>query len=204
VDPRLSFDAAAEIYDEIRPGYPPALFDDLFDLLPAHPKILEVGPGTGQATGDLLRRGAIVHAVEIGPGMAAKLTSNFPVDELRVTVGDFERVEIPDRSMDAVFSATAYHWLTPATQVDRPATILKPGGVLAIVDMNQVDSPDDDGFFDAVLPVYERHGQGHRGPPAPPRGSVDPPIRQLVRQDGRFVDVEVRDRKSTRLNSSHR
>jgi SAM-dependent methyltransferase len=190
-DPRMSFDLAAEIYDEIRPSYPPALFDDLFALLPPRPSILEVGPGTGQATRDLLRRGAVVHAIEIGPAMAAKLRANLPSDELRVTVGDFERVTVPNRSMDAVFSATAYHWLTPAAQLDRPAAILRPGGVMAIVDLNQVDSPDDNGFFDAVLCIYERYGQGHKGPPAPKRSSVDPAIRQSLSQDRRFVDVEV-------------
>ena len=190
-DPRLSFDLAAEIYDEIRPSYPAAVFDDLFDLLPPRPNILEVGPGTGQATRDLLRRGAVVHAIEIGPAMAAKLRANLPSDELRVTIGDFERVAVPDRSMDAVFSATAYHWLTPAAQLDRPATILKPGGVLAIVDLTQVDSPDDDGFFAAVQPIYERYGQGHTGPPAPARDSVNPAIRQSLSQDRRFVDVEA-------------
>src|SRR5947209_14299176 len=128
VDPRLSFDLVAEIYDDIRPSYPAALFDYLFDRLPARPCIVEVGPGTGQATRDLLRRGAVVHAIGIGPAMAARLRANLPSDELRVTVGDFERVDVPDRGMDAVFSATAYHWLTPAAQLDRPATILKPGG----------------------------------------------------------------------------
>ena len=187
----MSFDLAAEIYDEIRPSYPAAVFDYLFDLLPPRPNILEVGPGTGQATRDLLRRGAVVHAIEIGPAMAAKLRANLPSDELRVTIGDFERVDVPDRSMDAVFSATAYHWLTPAAQLDRPATVLKPGGVMAIVDLNQVDSPDDDGFFDAVQHIYERYGQGHTGPPAPERESVNPAIRQSLSQDRRFVDVEV-------------
>ena len=125
--------------------------------------------------------------------MAAKLRANLPSDELRVTIGDFERVDVPDRSMDAVFSATAYHWLTPAAQLDRPATILKPGGVMAIVDLNQVDSPDDDGFFDAVQSIYERYGQGHTGPPAPERESVNPAIRQSLSQDRRFVDVELRN-----------
>src|SRR5438067_10261104 len=72
-DPRMSFDLAAEIYDEIRPSYPAALFDYLFDLLPPRPNILEVAPGTCQATRDLLRRGAVVHAIEIGPAMAARL-----------------------------------------------------------------------------------------------------------------------------------
>ena len=190
-DPRKSFDPAAEIYDEIRPSYPQALFDYLFGLLPPRPHVLEVGPGTGQATRDLLGRGAVVHAVELGPGMAAKLRANLATDDLQVTVGDFEHVDVPTHSMDAVFSATAYHWITPAAQLDRPASILKPGGILAIVDTNQVDSPDDDGFFDAVQPIYERYGQGHTGPPAPQRNSVEPPIRHPISQDRRFVDVEL-------------
>jgi len=190
-DARFSFNQAAEIYDAIRPSYPPALFDYLFALLPPKPRIIEVGPGTGQATRDLLRRGAVVHAIEIGPAMAAKLRSNLPSAELQVTVGDFERVAVAERSMDAVFSATAYHWVSPGGQADRPAAILKPGGVLAIVDTNQVDSPDDEGFFDAVQPTYERYGQGHTGPPAPQRDGVDPPIRQLLSQDRRFANLEV-------------
>jgi SAM-dependent methyltransferase len=152
---------------------------------------VEVGPGTGQATRDLLRRGAVVHAVEIGPAMAARLRANLPTDALSVTVGDFERIVVPLRSTDAVFSATAYHWVSPAAQLDRPATILRPGGVLAIVDLIQVNSPDDAGFFEAVQPIYDRHGQGHVGPPAPERDRVEPPIREALNQDGRFRDVEV-------------
>src|SRR5205814_6336814 len=59
-DPRLSFNAAVAMYDEIRPNYPAAMFDDLFELLPLQPDIVEVGPGTGQATKDLLARGGSV------------------------------------------------------------------------------------------------------------------------------------------------
>lgn len=123
--------------------------------------------------------------------MAARLRANLPSSDLQVTVGDFELVRVPDRSLDAVFSATAYHWVTPAAQLDRPAAILKRGGLLAIVDLNQVDSADDAGFFDAVQPIYERYGQGHQGPPAPERGSVDPGIHQSLREDRRFVNVEL-------------
>jgi SAM-dependent methyltransferase len=106
-DIRLSFNEAAEIYDEARPSYPAELFDFLFRALPSQPEIVEVGPGTGQATKDLLARGARVHAVEIGPAMAAKLRSNFRTHRLRVSVGDFETLDIPAASADAVFSATA-------------------------------------------------------------------------------------------------
>jgi SAM-dependent methyltransferase len=183
-DPRMSFDGAAELYNEIRPNYPAAMFDDLFRLLSPRPVIVEVGPGTGQATRDLLSRGAIVHAVEIGPAIAAKLRSGLPSEDLHVTVGDFDRVDIPERSTDAVFSATAYHWISVQAQLDRPAAILKPYAIMGIVDLNQVESTDDDGFFEAAQLIYERYGEGHTGPPAPKRDNVDPPVGQALRAAG--------------------
>ena len=168
------------------------MFDELFRLLPNPPVVLEVGPGTGKATRDLLRRGAIVHAVEIGPAMAAKLRKVLPSSALTITIGDFEEVHVEEHGFDAVFSATAYHWISPKAQVDRPARVLKPGGVVAIVDLNQVSSPDDKGFFAAAQPIYERHGEGHTGPQAPERNAVDPPIHLVLREDPRFSNVEVR------------
>ena len=191
-DLRLSFNEAVDFYDEVRPSYPAALFDDLFRLLPSEPNILEVGPGTGQATKDLIARGASVQAIEIGPAMAARLRSNIDSDRLTVSIGDFETVDIPPASADALFAATAYHWISPTAQTSRPATILRPGGHVAIVDLVQVDSPSDLGFFAAAQPIYELYGQGHFGPPAPTRDHVDPPIRGALAADARFRDVALR------------
>ena len=191
-EPRRSFDGAAEVYHEIRPNYPAPMFVDLFRLLPSHPAILEVGPGTGQATRDLLSRGATVHAIEIGPAMAAKLREALPSPALTITIGDFEEVDVAEHDFDAVFSATAYHWISQEAQVDRPVSVLKPGGVIAITDVNQVSSPDDKGFFAAAQPIYERYGERHTGPQAPERNAVDPPIHRVLRGDPRFLNVEVR------------
>ena len=191
-DPRRSFDGAAEIYHGIRPSYPPSMFDELFRLLPSHPIVLEVGPGTGQATRDLLSRGANVYAVEIGPAMAAKLREVHPSPALTVVVGDFEEIALEEHGFDAVFSATAYHWISAKAQADRPARALKPGGLVAIVDLNQISSPEDKGFFAGAQPIYERYGQGHTGPQAPARNAVDPPIRRVLRDDRRFSNVELR------------
>jgi len=168
------------------------MFDALFQMLPSPPAIVEVGPGTGQATKDLLARGASVLAIEIGPAMAAKLRSNLPSDRLRVDVGDFEVMEIVVGDADAVFSATAYHWISREAQTDRPAAILRPGGLVAIVDVIQVDSPEDAGFFAAAQSIYERYGQAHTGPAAPTRGSVDPAIRAALDADRRFDSATVR------------
>jgi hypothetical protein len=64
--------------------------------------------------------------------------------------------------------------------------------MLAIVDLVQVKSPDDQGFFTAAQPIYDRYGQSHEGPPAPTRDRVDPAIRQLLADDQRFVDAKLR------------
>ncbi len=191
VDRRLSFNEVPDVYDEIRPSYPAALFEKLFAMLPTDPEIVEVGPGTGQATKHLLDRGARVLAVEIGPATAAKLRSNLPTDRLRVTVGDFELVEIAPSSVDALFSATAYHWISPAAQTDLPAGLLRHGGVVAIVDLVQVTAPQDRGFFDASQPIYEKYGEGHHGVPPPTRDEVDPPMHGSLQADRRFGDVEL-------------
>lgn len=189
-DIRLSFNDAAEIYDEARPTYPSRLFDDLFDLLPPNPWVIEVGPGTGQATKDLLLRGASVHAIEIGAALARKLRSNLPTDRLQISVADFETLAIT-KGADALFSATAYHWISPEAQTGRPAEILRTGGVVAIVDLIQVDSPDDLGFFSAAQPIYDRFGAGHTGPVPPARDDVDPKIHRIFSEDSRFTSVIV-------------
>jgi protein-L-isoaspartate O-methyltransferase len=70
---RSTFDEAAELYDRARPGYPAALFDDLVELAGIGPgsRVLEIGPGTGQATVPLAERGCRIVAVELGPQLAA-------------------------------------------------------------------------------------------------------------------------------------
>ena len=75
-----------------------------------------------------------------------------------------------------MFSATAYQWIAPTAQLDRPAELLKPGALVAIVDLIQVDSPTDHGFFAAAQPIYERYLSsasssariGPRSEPRPP------------------------------------
>jgi hypothetical protein len=67
---------------------------------------------------------------------------------------------------------------------------------VAIVDVIQVDSPDDAGFFAASQPIYERYGQGRNGPPhnGPPanRATVEPAIKDVLEADRRFENVSVR------------
>jgi SAM-dependent methyltransferase len=134
-----TFDTAAEQYERARPGYPAALFDDLAALLPAGSaadaaRVLEIGAGTGQATRDLLARGWRVIALEPGPELARVARRVLAGrGEVEVAETPFERWDGEPASFDLVFAATSWHWLDHAVAYEKAATLLRPGGVLAIV-----------------------------------------------------------------------
>jgi SAM-dependent methyltransferase len=167
---RQCFDGVAELYDRIRPRYPAALFAELFSRIPAHPDVIEVGPGTGQATRSLLERGARVTAVELGPHLAKLLRRNLGSrQDLEIIVSSFETVDLPRHSFDAVVAATAYHWVTAPDNLERPSELLRPGGWLTLIDTVHVAAATDHGFFERVQPIYDRYGktEGYLPPPAP-------------------------------------
>ncbi len=190
---RTGFDRVVGRYDRVRLGYPDAVFDELFARLPAHPAVVEVGPGTGQATRSLLARGARVTAVEIGPTMAERLAVNLAGPALEIVVSAFEDVDLPSGRFDAVVAATAYHWVPTHAQIVQPARLLRPGGWLAVIDVIQVRSEVDRGFWERIQDVFERHGSG-RNPADPPVVEFDratPSLQPALARAAEFSDVEV-------------
>ena len=155
---RATFDEAAELYDRARPGYPPAVFDDLAALAGLGPgaRVLEIGAGTGKATVPLAARGYAVVAVELGARMAAVARSKlagFPA--VRVVVAAFEAWPLPAEPFDAVVAATAFTWVDPAVRVAKAADGLRPGGALATLGTRHV-AGGTEAFFAEVQACYER------------------------------------------------
>ncbi|TDC48664.1 class I SAM-dependent methyltransferase [Jiangella ureilytica] len=156
---RSIFDEDAELYDRCRPGYPEAIFDDLGDLAGLGPgsRVVEIGPGTGQATRRLVDRGAEVVAVELGANLAAVLRARTAGQPVVVVEAAFERWAhaAPPASADLVTSFTAWHWLDAAVRGERVARVLRPGGALATVTTEHVLGGTAD-FFADVQECYER------------------------------------------------
>jgi SAM-dependent methyltransferase len=184
---RLSFESRAEQYDEVRPGYPDALIDELFALsgIPAGGRILEVGAGTGKATVALARRGHTVIAIEPGPNMAAVLRRN--VDGYGVDIAETTFEEWSGPAVHLVVSAQAFHWVRPDVRYTRSRAVLEPGGALALLrnDRGELDPALGDGLDRA----YAAHF------PLSPPPTVDEAVRQIAAEiddSGCFGPVEVR------------
>ncbi|HEU5476633.1 MAG TPA: methyltransferase domain-containing protein [Gaiellaceae bacterium] len=190
---RETFGSVAELYDRARPTYPSAVFDDLAELARLEPRsrVLEIGPGTGQATAELARRGYGVTGIELSPALAEIARRNVP--EAEIVVGDFESWEPRAADFDAVVAFTAFHWIAPELRHAKPARLLRPGGALAVVAGPHVLPADGDPFFvevqqdyDAVVPHPD-----NRPPPLP--AEVEGSAAE-VRASGLFDAVEERRR----------
>ena len=154
-----SFDADVAGYERARPGYPDALFDLLAGCgLTAGAEVLEIGPGTGQATLPLLDRGASVTAVEPGPAMAARLRSRVAGRACTIVEATFEDAPLPvGTTFDLAIAATSFHWVDPERGMARLADLL-PRGCCFVPFWNVFrDSGLDDAAFRALIePIVRR------------------------------------------------
>ncbi|GAA1577990.1 MULTISPECIES: class I SAM-dependent methyltransferase [Kribbella] len=185
---RQTFGEDAELYDRVRPAYPRELFDDLARAVGPHPRVLEIGPGTGQATAAMVARGWNITAVELSPALADVLRRKYPAIE--VIVADFDTWELPTGEYDLVLSATAFHWLDPATRVARCAGLLRPGGALAVVSTHHVAGGSEQ-FFTDVQTCYAEFTDD---PAAEPLTAADdvPEDPAGLADSGLFESVESR------------
>lgn len=133
-DGARSFGSVAEAYDRGRPPYPREAAAWLVGSEPV--TVLELGAGTGKLTAELAAMGHDVHATDPDRDMLAILERRLP--DVRVSLASAEELPVPDRSVDVVVSAQAFHWFDLDRALPEIARVLKPGGRLAVV-WNQRD-----------------------------------------------------------------
>ncbi len=130
------FDRVAGAYDRHRPTYPEQLVDLACRLagLQRGEQVLEIGCGTGQLTRSLLARGLRVTAIEPGARLAALARQHLAgAGELELVNARLEDTPLPHARFQAVFSASAIHWVDPDVGWQQAADALVPGGTLALI-----------------------------------------------------------------------
>ena len=95
-----------------------------------HDTVLEIGPGLGTLTSELLRRAEKVVAVELDPDLAAKLPGQFPGTSLEVVNQDILSFDLTTLPPQYVVVANVPYYITSkiiqllTTAVNKPRTIV--------------------------------------------------------------------------------
>ena len=130
-----SFGAAAAAYEQGRPDYPAEAISWLLEPAGDHPRVVDIGAGTGKLTRVVTEitaeRGAEVIAVEPDAAMLDTLRAALP--GIQTLVGTAERLNLPDESADAAVLGQAWHWVDPVAGSAEIGRVLRPGGVLGLI-----------------------------------------------------------------------
>jgi ubiquinone/menaquinone biosynthesis C-methylase UbiE len=197
------FDSIADLYDEVRPHYPDAVYDAIVAATGSlvGRDVLDLAAGTGIATRALLSRGAHVVALDPGEPMIRRLRAMTP--DALVLLGSAEALPVRPAIVDLVTCATAWHWFDADAAVAEVRRVLRPGGHLALWWANNRWG-DGVPWEDARSAVYDRwsanHGSrpaaiGYTGvaPPEPPHTRFCAPVTdpdELVIATGQTVELD--------------
>jgi SAM-dependent methyltransferase len=134
---RRLFDDVAGLYDLTRPGYPKEIVGAVLETARVGSgaegaEVLEIGCGTGQLTRQLAGRGFNLTAIDIGAAMVAAARRNVADPMVTFEACSFEEFA-GSGPFDLIVSATAFHWVDPAVGWAKAATLLRPGGWLALM-----------------------------------------------------------------------
>jgi SAM-dependent methyltransferase len=138
------FDEVAAEYDRRRPAYPDELVDQACQAagIGSGDHVLEVGCGSGQLTRSLAARGLHVTALEPGENLIALARRNLAgAGEVEFVTAQFEDALLPRQQFQAVFSASAFHWIDPRVSWQKAADVLVPGGTLALIQHCGLEEP---------------------------------------------------------------
>ena len=130
------FSNRVENYVKYRPGYPPELLE-LFRAemnLQTDSIIADIGSGTGISTKFFLKNGNPVFGVEPNELMreaAENFLRDFP--NFKSVEGTAENTNLPDRSVDFVIAAQAFHWFDKEKTRAEFKRILHPNGFAALI-----------------------------------------------------------------------
>ena len=179
-------------YDAARPGHPERVFAILSTRcgLSRNTRVLEIGPGTGQATRELLGRGASVVVVEPNEQLGHHLAATFGGD-LEVLRTALEDASLPRASFDLAAAASSFHWIDEAVGLEAIHAALRPGGWIALWWTLFGEGSAPDAFIQATTPLLEGlDSSPTKGTTGRPPHALDVEARTAALDDGGFVEVE--------------
>lgn len=160
MDFRKTFDQIPELFDKYRPRYCEELFQKLTASCGLNPdkKVLEIGPGTGQATEPILKTGCDYTAVELGENFTFFMKNKFGCyRNFNIINADFETYAFDENTYDLVYSAATIQWIPEKIAFSKTYQMLKPGGYLAMFMTRSDDKSSNPVLAGEIDKVYEKY-----------------------------------------------
>ncbi len=159
-DFRKAFDLIPEHFDRWRQRYCSEAFEDIINYsgLSGSKSVLEIGPGTGQATEPILKTGCDYLAVELGEHLAEFCTEKFAgYENFRIVNDDFVTRDFGSKKFDLVFSAATIQWIPEKIGFPKVFDLLKDGGSFAMMfQKGDYKTPNED-LFNRIQEVYSKY-----------------------------------------------
>ncbi len=157
---RKVFDTIPEQFDKYRPRYSAELFADLIAYAGITPEksVLELGPGTGQATEPILYTGCDYHAIELGEHLAEMMRRKYDkYPNFSLVNDDFITFDFGIQRFDMIYSAATIQWIPEEIAFSKTFKLLKPGGTLAMMLTRSDYKTPNEELFHKIQKVYSEY-----------------------------------------------
>ena len=157
---RRVFDLIPDQFDKFRPRYSEELFAYLNAEAGIGPgkRVLELGPGTGQATEPVLRTGCEYHAIELGEHLYRKMKEKYGrLPNFNIVNDDFITHDFGDMKFDMIYSAATIQWIPEEVAFAKTFELLKPGGTLAMMMTSAEYKSDNEALYGKIQALYDRY-----------------------------------------------
>ena len=160
MDFRKIYDTIPEKFDKWRPRYCDGLFADIIEYTKLDPgkSVLEIGPGTGQATEPILKTGCSYLAIELGENLSEYTKKKFvSYDNFHIINADFEKYDFGKGIFDLVYSAAAIQWIPENVGFPKVNEVLKSGGSFAMMMTHTDEKSANVDLYNAIQEVYKKY-----------------------------------------------
>lgn len=157
---RKVFDTIPEQFDKHRLRYSAEVFKELIEYarLGADKRVLEIGPGTGQATDPILKTGCDYLAIELGEHLADMMRKKYGVyPNFDIVNDDFITYDFGNQKFDMIYSAATIQWIPEETAFSKTFELLKPDGVLAMMFIKSDYRSPNKELYDKIQEAYSEH-----------------------------------------------
>jgi ubiquinone/menaquinone biosynthesis C-methylase UbiE len=155
-----NFSTGSANYASFRPTSPKELYKFLFQQVQGFDTAWDVGTGNGQVAAVLADHYQTVHATDISTAQLAKAVQK---DNIIYKEQRAEQSSLPDKSIDLITVAQAFHWFDFEAFYKEVRRVAKPGCLLAIwtynlltIDNGIIDEVIDDFYFNTVGPYWDK------------------------------------------------